>query len=71
MSSRDKLVYPKIYVVHYRPESGCEYFKVREAEGGYIARCEILDRYLAKHEILKCERYWQMCPFRRFAVKGD
>ena len=65
----DKLVYPKIYVMQYRPSSGCEHFKVVEKEGGYVARCLVLDRYLVKYEVTKCEKYWQLCPFRRFALR--
>ncbi len=59
-------LYVKIHALYQKPRSGCEYFEVEEEEGYYLARCRILDRYLTRDQALKCEKYWQTCPYRRF-----
>ena len=60
--------FPAIYVIHRRPASECSFFRVEEGEGGYMAYCKVLERYLTRSEIPKCERYWKECPYRRLAL---
>jgi hypothetical protein len=67
MSQKDKIMFPIIYTLHYKPSSECEFFKVLEREGYYIGWCGVLERPVVKSSIYKCERYWQTCPFRRSA----
>lgn len=65
----EKIVYPRIYVVGRKPRSECEFFEVKERDGGFIAVCRVLGRPLTAPTIEKCERYWQDCPFRRLATR--
>lgn len=69
--SSEKVIYPKIYMVHSKPSSECEFFEVKEAEGYYHARCRVLERPLPAPVIEKCERFWESCPFRRLALRFE
>jgi hypothetical protein len=69
LSQRDKVMFPVIYALHYKPTSQCEFFKVVEREGYYMGWCEALERYIVRSSVYKCERYWQTCPFRRSALQ--
>ena len=62
---RNEVIYKPIHVLYGKPKSGCEFFKVVEEGGSYMAMCTVLGRYLTKDEVIKCENYWKSCPFRR------
>ncbi|MCE4621352.1 MAG: hypothetical protein F7B95_02785 [Desulfurococcales archaeon] len=67
MSSERDIMFPKIFMIPRRPESGCEFFEVEESRGGfYLARCRILDRYLTNFHANRCKEAWETCPYRRF-----
>ena len=70
-ASPQRLPYKKIFVVHVRPSSRCEFFEVKEdpKEGGYYAYCRVLGRFLTSYAIVKCERYWEKCPYRRIGLQ--
>jgi len=64
-----EVVYPRIFVLPRKPESGCEYLEVEETkEGFYLAKCKVLGRYLTSFHVAKCEKYWKTCPYRRFGA---
>ncbi|MCE4604561.1 MAG: hypothetical protein F7B20_06320 [Aeropyrum sp.] len=67
----ERIVYPKIYIMHRRPRSDCEYFEVRERGGEFIALCKVLGRPLTVTSVEKCEKYWQDCPYRRIAIRME
>ena len=71
MSHRDKVkvAFPRIFTLHYKPSSGCQFFEATEVEGFYVAKCRVLDRYLVRGTVYKCERYWEECPYRKIALK--
>ena len=66
-----KLLYPKIFLLSYKPKSGCKYFEARESEGMYYAYCKVLERPLQRTVVEKCERFWETCPFRRMAARME
>lgn len=61
--------YAKIHAIHYKPRSQCEFFEVIEGEGYYMAKCKILDRFIVRDMIFKCEKYWDQCPYRRGVLR--
>jgi len=69
VSQKDKIIYPVIYALYYKPSSGCEFFRVREGEGYYIAWCDATERPIIRSSVYKCERFWQSCPFRKSALQ--
>ena len=66
---RAKIAFPKIFMLHYKPSSQCQFFEYEELEGYYVAKCRVLGRYLVKGSVFKCERYWEECPFRKIALR--
>ncbi|MCX8196156.1 MAG: hypothetical protein N3F67_03665 [Acidilobaceae archaeon] len=70
MSSPHKIMFPAIYALPSRPNSPCEFMKVYEREGYYIAWCSAWERPITKGSVYKCERYWSTCPLRRSALKS-
>ncbi len=60
--------YPPIHLLERRPESSCQFFKVYEYGGGYLAYCAILERLLTRSEVEACEKHWRSCPVRRIGV---
>ncbi len=62
---RKEIVYKPIHVLYGRPKSDCEFFRVIEEAGSYMAICMVLGRHLTKDEVIKCENYWKSCPYRR------
>lgn len=69
MAQREKIIFPVIYMLHYRPSSGCEFFRVLEREGYFIGWCRVLERALVKDSVVKCERFWLACPFRKTGLQ--
>ena len=69
MSREQKIPFPRIFILHYKPSSACKFFEVKEQEGYYIARCRVLGRYLVKGSVYKCEKFWEECPFRKIALR--
>jgi hypothetical protein len=70
LSSEREVVFPKIYMLPKKPESACEFLEVEETkEGFYLARCKVLDRYLTVYQVMKCERFWKTCPYRKFGLQ--
>ena len=70
MSSEEvRIAFPRIYELHYKPNSNCEFFQEIEATGFYLAKCKVLERFLIRDFVAKCERYWKDCPFRKMALK--
>jgi hypothetical protein len=57
-----------IYAIYERVESGCEYFHLEDVGGYFIARCDVLDRELGKHEVPLCVSEWKTCPLRRIGL---
>lgn len=70
MPRRDRIVFPKIYALHYRPSSKCEYFEVIESEGVYVGRCRVLERPLIKYSVINCEKYYLKCPYRASVLEN-
>ncbi|MCE4602678.1 MAG: hypothetical protein F7C08_02250 [Desulfurococcales archaeon] len=68
---RPRIPFPRIFMLHYKPSSQCQYFEAEEHEGYYVARCKVLGRYLVRGSVYKCERYWEDCPFRKIAVRME
>ena len=66
---KERITYPRIFALHYKPDSGCKYFEVKEMEGYYVAKCKVLGRFIVKDMVYKCEKYWEDCPFRRIALR--
>lgn len=64
-------IYKPIHVLYREPKSGCEFFEVIEESGYYMARCRVLERVLIKEVVVKCEEYWQTCPFRRIGLQME
>ena len=46
------------------PSSACPAFAVIRIEKGIIAKCNLLDRILAKSQVKLCEERWASCPFQ-------
>ncbi len=57
--------YPPIHLLDHRPLSDCEFIKVYEYSGGFLAYCAILERLLTRSEAAVCEKHWRQCPIRR------
>ncbi len=68
MPSAQRLPFKKIFLLPSKPSSGCPFLEVEETREGYLARCRVLDRYLTKYAVARCERYWESCPFRRIGA---
>ena len=66
---RREPVYTPIFAVYHKPQSGCEFFEVMEKEGYYLVYCKVLERFIPKEHVLRCENYWKMCPFRRIGLQ--
>ena len=64
-----RIFYTNIFELNYRPESGCEFFKVYDVSGVYVAYCKVLDTYIPRSKVKKCETSYETCPFRRFGLK--
>ncbi len=64
-----KIFYPKIYQLNYRPSSGCEFFEVYTVEGMNVAYCKVLESYIVRSKVRKCETSFQDCPFRRVGLR--
>jgi hypothetical protein len=58
-------VYKVIFAIYHKPSSGCPFFEVKEKEGYYLAYCKVLERYLTRDQVIKCENYWKTCPYKR------
>ena len=69
VARRKEPLYLAIFQVYHKPSSGCEFFEVREKEGSYLAYCKVLDRYLTRDQVFKCENYWKTCPFRKIGLR--
>ncbi len=64
-----RLFYINIYQLSYKPESKCEFFEVYEVGGSYIAYCKVLESYIARSKVRKCEADYEQCPFRKVGLK--
>ncbi|MGC9071365.1 MAG: hypothetical protein ACP5HK_01510 [Acidilobus sp.] len=64
-----KIYYPDIYQLTYRPSSGCEFFEVYEVGGAYVAYCKVLESYIVRSKVGRCEKQYMTCPFRRVGLK--
>ncbi len=62
---RREPMYKAVYAVYHKPSSGCQFFEVEEKEGYFLVYCRVLERYLTRDQVIKCENYWRSCPFRR------
>jgi len=73
MSKENKIktVFEPIYMLSYKPSSGCEFFEVLENNGNYYARCKVIDSLITKSKVNKCENYWKDCPYRRLSLKSQ
>ncbi|AFZ71047.1 hypothetical protein Calag_1338 [Caldisphaera lagunensis DSM 15908] len=67
--SIEKIVFPEIHAVTYKPKSECEFFSVIEKEGSYYAKCKFLDSMITKSKISKCEKDYKTCPYRKLGLK--
>ena len=61
--------YPPIHLLDHRPESGCQFLKVYEYSGGFLAYCAILERLLTRSEVRLCEEHWRHCPVRKIGMR--
>ena len=61
--------YPPIHLLDHRPESGCQFLKVYEYSGGFLAYCTILERLLTRSEVKLCESHWRQCPIRKIGMR--
>ncbi|MEB2793624.1 MAG: hypothetical protein G5Z42_05710 [Caldisphaeraceae archaeon] len=66
---QEKIVFPEIYSLSYKPKSGCEFFEAIERNGSYFAKCKILDSFITRSKVSKCENLWMDCPYRRLGLK--
>ncbi len=64
-----RIYYADIYQVSYRPSSGCEFFETYEVGGAYVAYCRVLESYIVRSKVSKCEKQYMTCPFRRIGLK--
>ncbi|MGC9209741.1 MAG: hypothetical protein ACP5FT_00490 [Acidilobus sp.] len=64
-----KIYYPDIYQLAYRPSSKCEFFEVYDLGGTYVAYCKVLESYIVKSKVSRCEKLYETCPFRRVGLK--
>ncbi len=71
MPEEAKIAFPRIYEIHYKPSSGCEFFQEVEAEGFYLAKCRVIERFLIRDFVFKCEKFWKECPFRKMALRME
>lgn len=66
-----KVFYINIYQLNYKPSSGCEFFESYEVGGSYIAYCKVLESYITRSKVHKCETLFKDCPFRRVGIKAS
>lgn len=66
-----RLPYKKIFLMHRKPSSQCEFFEVKGDQEGFLAYCRVLGRYLTAHSVSRCEKYWQSCPYRRLGLQME
>jgi len=64
-------IYKPIHALYRRPKSECRFFEVIEETGHYMVRCNVLERILIKEAVVKCEEYWQTCPFRKIGLQME
>mgnify|MGYP001772553944 CR=1 FL=1 len=64
-----RVYYADIYQLTYRPSSGCEFFEVYEVGGAYMAYCKVLESYIVRSKVPKCEKHYMTCPFRKVGLK--
>ncbi len=64
-----KPMYTAIHAIYHKPTSQCEFFEYEEEEGYYLAKCKVLNRYLTRDAVIKCENYWKTCPFRKIGLQ--
>lgn len=69
MQPKEKIVFPIIYALYIKPSSQCEFFKIIEKEGYYIAWCNVVEKPIVKDSVIKCEKFWKTCPFRKTAIQ--
>jgi hypothetical protein len=65
-----KVFYVNIFQLNYRPSSQCEFFESYDVGGSYIAYCKVLESYIARSKVRKCEISYQDCPYRRAGLKA-
>ncbi len=69
--SRRKVEFEKasfLSLVHALPtpvKSECPYFSYVEKGALHAAYCHALDRFLGRHEVWRCVKYWRTCPIAR------
>ena len=68
ITTEDKRInfYTQINLIDPDMISNCEYFTPIRTEKGLVARCEAMDRLLARHQALLCVKEYPTCPFRQF-----
>ncbi|MCS7106978.1 MAG: hypothetical protein NZ902_02605 [Acidilobaceae archaeon] len=71
MGSREKITFPVIYALSSRPSSPCEFMKILERDGYFIAWCSAWERPITKGSVYRCERFWSSCPLRRAAQRSS
>jgi len=57
--------YAAVNKLDEQPKSGCEYFVTFKSNGGYLAKCKILDRIITSAQVQLCVKYWANCPLRK------
>jgi len=62
-------MFTQIFAIYHKPNSGCEFFEAREKEGYYLVYCKVLERFLPRDHVIKCENYWKSCPYRRIGLQ--
>ncbi|MEB3846518.1 MAG: hypothetical protein GSR74_00915 [Desulfurococcales archaeon] len=67
--AKGQVIYKPIHTLYARPSSECEFFRVVEEGGSYMAMCMVLGRYLTRDEVVKCENYWKTCPYRKIGKR--
>ncbi|MDP8003056.1 MAG: hypothetical protein ACP5I6_05735 [Caldisphaera sp.] len=67
--SPEKIIFPEIYALSYRPKSDCEFFDIIEKQDSYFAKCKFLDSLITKSKASKCEKDYKNCPYRKLGLK--
>jgi len=63
-------IVPSIHLFNKPIKSLCERYAIIPEQGGYVAYCAVLGRYLTIYEAETCEKHYQTCPLRKLWSKG-
>ncbi len=61
--------HPLVSALYEPVLSDCPFYRLEDVGGYYAAYCHGLERWLGRHEVALCKRYWTTCPIRRITAE--